>query len=943
MANQKGEVMKKSLLWNGMFKNHSATRDEESHLVEHLALYESPMGDDKVYYGTKATLSVYGVPEIKPNQVSSACIWIANGVDGPNEHLNVITVGWTVQPELYNDKRPHLFTRWTRDGYRTGCYDMRCPGFVLANKSSMIPGSPINQISTYGGPQYDITLKVYKERVSGNWWLYYGPSGNQDKLIPIGYWPSSIFTTLMDHAVDILWGGMVVYHTKDEQSPPMGSGRFPDEGEGKAAAFSRISAVDQDGNTNEIKAFKRTLDERLGDSMAISLFTPTQRYAAGALLALALRQAQIHQTHPLGSSFPDDDDADVVPDRFSSASGSSSSSYTSSGGESDAEASLLWTHKSRGLLRPVFRFLDIDSKAWSGLEETAASSSAKHHIGAFLRIIFEEEASSESSDQVLALSKSVDAMAISLETYSPSNEATDDQEHEWQHEQHESTSTTTDRTSDMITKPSEDFERIKSQALIRRVETFDDSSGGTYDSSMSGDNLVKHQRKLAVLFELLSACVADMPEDDKKKHRHRKGYDSRHRVALRLLATWLDIKWIKVEAMEIMVACSAMAAAKEEEIQSQESESEKSKWSKWKRGGIIGAAALTGGTLLAITGGLAAPAIAAGFGALAPTLGTLVPIVGAGGFAAMASAAGSVAGSVAVAASFGAAGAGLTGTKMARRIGSIEEFEFKPIGNNHNQGRLAVGILVSGFVFEVEDFMRPWEGKEDNLERYALQWESKNLIAISTAIQDWITSRLMMGVMKQGAMMTVLGTLVTALAWPATLLSATDFIDSKWSIALDRSEKAGKLLAEVLMKGLQGYRPVTLIGFSLGARVIFKCLQQLAASGDNEGLVERVVLLGAPVSVNSEQWDSVRKMVAGRFINVYSTNDWILGVTFRASLLTQGLAGIQAVNFPGIENVDVTDFIEGHSSYLWAVQQILQQLELDTYYPVFLSPPAETK
>lgn len=51
--------------------------------------------------------------------------------------------------------------------------------------------------------------------------------------------------------------------------------------------------------------------------------------------------------------------------------------------------------------------------------------------------------------------------------------------------------------------------------------------------------------------------------------------------------------------------------------------------------------------------GLAAPAIAAGFGALAPTLGTLVPVIGAGGFAAAASAAGTVAGSVAVAASFG--------------------------------------------------------------------------------------------------------------------------------------------------------------------------------------------------------------------------------------------------------------------------------------------------
>jgi len=53
------------------------------------------------------------------------------------------------------------------------------------------------------------------------------------------------------------------------------------------------------------------------------------------------------------------------------------------------------------------------------------------------------------------------------------------------------------------------------------------------------------------------------------------------------------------------------------------------------------------------TTGLAAPAIAAGFTALVPTLHTLVPIIGASGFAAIATAAGHTAGSVAVAASFG--------------------------------------------------------------------------------------------------------------------------------------------------------------------------------------------------------------------------------------------------------------------------------------------------
>ncbi|KAG8073125.1 hypothetical protein GUJ93_ZPchr0006g42744 [Zizania palustris] len=634
--------------------------------------------------------------------------------------------------------------------------------------------------------------------------------------------------------------------------------------------------------------------------MATTL-TPTQRYAAGALLALALRQAQIHQSVLLGAH----EDAE---ERTSSASS------TSSGSADAASAVDLWTHDSHGLLRPVFRFLEIDPKAWSGLEETAASSEAKHHIGAFLRIIFEEddESSSDRSIQELALAKAVDVMVMSL-----GNDT---------------------EVDDTIKEGDQDALPCSSGTDKSSVQSSPDDLLGVNKLCLD-DIPANNHRKMALLFSLLSACVADKPvsqeEEDRKSSHFRKGYDARHRVALRLLSTWLDVKWVKMETIEVMVACSAMAAAKEQ-AQAQEKASPKSKWEKWKRGGIIGAAALTGGALLAITGGLAAPAIAAGFGALAPTLGTLVPVIGASGFAAMATAAGSVAGSVAVAASFGAAGAGLTGSKMARRIGSVKEFEFKPIGENHNQGRLAVGILVSGFAFDEDDFCRPWEGWKDNLERYILQWESKHIIAVSTAIQDWLTSRLAMELMKQGAMRTVLSGLLAAFAWPATLLAATDFIDSKWSVAIDRSDKAGKMLAEVLLKGLQGNRPVTLIGFSLGARVIFKCLQELALSSDNEGLVERVVLLGAPVSVKGEQWEAARKMVAGRFVNVYSTDDWILGVTFRASMLTQGLAGIQAIDVPGVENVDVTELVDGHSSYLSAAQQILEHLELNTYYPVFI-------
>lgn len=54
--------------------------------------------------------------------------------------------------------------------------------------------------------------------------------------------------------------------------------------------------------------------------------------------------------------------------------------------------------------------------------------------------------------------------------------------------------------------------------------------------------------------------------------------------------------------MELIVAHVAMATEKEFE-KKHEKGGKKSKWKKWKRGGLIGAAAVTGGALLAVTGG----------------------------------------------------------------------------------------------------------------------------------------------------------------------------------------------------------------------------------------------------------------------------------------------------------------------------------------------------
>ena len=74
-----------------------------------------------------------------------------------------------------------------------------------------------------------------------------------------------------------------------------------------------------------------------------SYLTPTQSYAAGALFGLALHQAQIHQTNPLGLFDPTDDDRTKTSDSSSSSN------------DAVSEDPGLWVHQNSGLLRPVFK------------------------------------------------------------------------------------------------------------------------------------------------------------------------------------------------------------------------------------------------------------------------------------------------------------------------------------------------------------------------------------------------------------------------------------------------------------------------------------------------------------------------------------------------------------------------------------------------------------
>lgn len=123
---------------------------------------------------------------------------------------------------------------------------------------------------------------------------------------------------------------------------------------------------------------------------------------------------------------------------------------------------------------------------------------------------------------------------------------------------------------------------------------------------------------------------------------------------------------------------------------------------------------------------------------------------------------------------------------------------------------------------------------------------------------------------------TILITLMASLQLPIVLTKLSYLIDNPWSSSQARADLAGLILADSLIDRNLGVRPVTLVGFSLGSRVIFECLKELAAKGAY-GLVQNVYMFGSPVVLNTDQYLLCRSIVSGRFVNGYATNDWILG------------------------------------------------------------------
>ncbi|KAI1330530.1 DUF726-domain-containing protein [Xylariaceae sp. FL0255] len=239
--------------------------------------------------------------------------------------------------------------------------------------------------------------------------------------------------------------------------------------------------------------------------------------------------------------------------------------------------------------------------------------------------------------------------------------------------------------------------------------------------------------------------------------------------------------------------------------------------------------------------------------------------------------------------------------------------------------RMRATFAISGWTTAKNDFQYPWKILGQQTEAYAMRWELDSLRKIGDAIRTVTTSRVWSGIKEEMASRTVFGCL-TQSHWPTDLVKASKILDNPWTVAMVRAEKAGNVLAEILNNKVQGERSVSLIGYGIGARVVYSCLMALSEKR-SFGIVENAVLFGAPCPSEIHAWAAMRSVVAGRLVNVYSKTDYLLSFMYRSCSWQYGVAGLQPIQgIHRLQNIDLSDILENHLHYQFHIGDILKKL-----------------
>ena len=245
---------------------------------------------------------------------------------------------------------------------------------------------------------------------------------------------------------------------------------------------------------------------------------------------------------------------------------------------------------------------------------------------------------------------------------------------------------------------------------------------------------------------------------------------------------------------------------------------------------------------------------------------------------------------------------------------AIDTFELIPLTPSQFP-TLHVTIVIPGWLSESKDLFGYW----NSIAKYSyygsvlgLQWEAGTMgkVAASGIAELLVTA---------GSFL-VPGGLFFGPVAVAELWNRNPFAESA-----KRAVETGKFLAYYIKNRALGNIAVSLIGFSLGGRMVASVLTEL--QNEPEIYIQDAILIGGAVSNKAEKWRLRRKAVAGRLINVMSKNDEVLQKLYTTAKF-ESAAGANPILVEGVENFDASEYVQGHSDHPLKLDKTLERLNV---------------
>ena len=239
----------------------------------------------------------------------------------------------------------------------------------------------------------------------------------------------------------------------------------------------------------------------------------------------------------------------------------------------------------------------------------------------------------------------------------------------------------------------------------------------------------------------------------------------------------------------------------------------------------------------------------------------------------------------------------------------IKEFSLEQI---KPQSSLTTTIVISGWLSQEDEMEESWMKIINNPQQghtFALRWDSGS--AKKMAKKELFS-----------AIFHSIGMIVAApilkVAHLAMIMTSNPF-----KKRAKKAETTGYVLADLIASKRLGNACINLVGFSLGTRVIYFCLQRLQELGCK---VHDVLLLGGAAPLDLSTWKGCKGVVAGRLINTYSKTDKVLSQFYSISRLEKAV-GNWPLLVDGVENYDVTEEASGHLKYRENLDKILMKID----------------